>query len=278
MSSLSDAIEQLDVRDWIEPYTEVKSGPGDEIQICCPACLEDDYKCYINTDKKCWLCHKCEFGRGIGDVAVLLAEVSGMSLFEVRKDLLNVVIPAPTGDLTEALQAVFNPPETAKPSTTEITAVPLPGSLEWNSLTGRRVRAYAWSRGLTDEYIDHCQLRVAPRLCSHLGPWLVFPIFVDGIPVGWQGRSICPNPNPKFVSCPDIAKWLWPIFHQDLTEVVLVEGVLDALGLQSLQIPALCTFGKKISDDQIALLKRLGVKKLIIGWDADAYRESYPTP
>ena len=55
--------------------------------------------------------------------------------------------------------------------------------------------------------------------------------------------------------------------------VILVEGVFDALGMLYMGLPALCTFGKSISDQQIGLLHDLQPDEVVFAWDFDAYLE-----
>jgi hypothetical protein len=55
--------------------------------------------------------------------------------------------------------------------------------------------------------------------------------------------------------------------------VLLVEGVFDAWGFIKHGLPALCTFGKSISAEQINLLRSITPREVIFVWDIDAYKE-----
>ena len=51
--------------------------------------------------------------------------------------------------------------------------------------------------------------------------------------------------------------------------MVLVEGFFDALHLQSLGIPAVACIGSAVSEEQVALLGELGVKRVTVLFDGD---------
>jgi hypothetical protein len=269
------AIESLDLEAWLSQYAATKSGGVTELRLEeCPKCGNSEFKLYVNTEHKHWICYVCSWGKHQSDLVVLLSAVSGRTLWDVRKELIETVVPAPSGDLQDKLLAKFNP--TAAPSAKLlIEEVLLPGSDSKQSIVAQQVFAYARKRGLTDDEIEAYALRASVRLRAFSGPFLVFPLYYQSMPVNWQGRRTG-NAEPRYVSGDDIARWLWPLKNpfyktfQSTKQVTLVEGVFDAAGLWRIDIPALCTFGKKISDHQINLLQQLGIERISIAWDADA--------
>jgi hypothetical protein len=281
MSRLDEALEHIDLEGWIEQYEEVKEVSDDEIRIKnCPKCGNDKYKVYINVEKKCWICHRCSWGKFIGDICQLLAEVSGRNINDVRKELIKTVVPAATDEeFTSRLENAFEDPEEdlfVEIETTSLPGSPLSGD---DGVVADRVRQYAYTRGLGDADIDRYQLRYSTRLRSYPGSFLVFPIHKNKLTVAWQGRTTGDS-HPKYVSYDDIANWMWPLspeYHAYVKmtkSAILVEGVFDAIGMHCIgQHQALCTFGKKISRRQIALLRGLGVTDVSIAWDAEAGRD-----
>src|SRR5690348_5938740 len=94
-TSLEEALELLDLGDWLLQYTEGKYAGEEELRILeCPNCGNSKEKLYVNVNKKAWQCKVCEWGRGIGDPVVLMAAVSGRSLTDVRIELTKMIVPA----------------------------------------------------------------------------------------------------------------------------------------------------------------------------------------
>lgn len=279
MGKLKDALEQIDLELWLEQYAEIKSAGRDEIKIRdCPMCSDDRYKLYVNTTKFVWICHHCSWGLYLNDASILLSEVSGRPLFDVRKEILKAVKPAPGASFADALtQLLVDDQEDYKLQ--ELEEVLLPGHPLADGVVGRQVTSYAEARGLSSTWTCYLKMRMAAKLRNYAGPWLIFPVYFHHTPVGWQGRRVKGKVEPKYVSSDEISDWVWPIdgiFLQRLRaskEVTIVEGVFDALGAWKADCPAVCTFGKKVSQRQIGLLHRLGIDRVNIGWDPTATKE-----
>ena len=109
------------------------------------------------------------------------------------------------------------------------------------------------------------------------------PIFwQDGILGGIIGRYINPNrpPNDRFkIYDFQTGDMLFPLdhFYTDDGEIILVEGLFDAIYLHMLGYHnTLTTFTNKITKKQIELLKSLGVKSIVDMLDNDERgREGY---
>jgi len=273
------ALEEVDLESWLSDYVGVKRAgkPSMRSLEVCPECGNSNYKLYVNLDSKIWFCQVCEWGRGRWNAVELMTAISGRSEFEIYREIFQFVRPAPAADFVDKLQAAFAPKEVQTARPLEIAQIP--GVPSFTGITASKVQNYLLSRGVTDEEISKYQLRTVMSLFRFNGPFVVFPVLYKGVPVSWQGRR-AGKQEPKYVSAETIGDWLWPIdiFFCDVIVqkgyVVLVEGVFDALGLWRIGVPALCTFGKKITDRQIDLLSQLHVKAVIFMWDADATRTS----
>lgn len=276
---LAEAIDYFDLGAWLQEHSDTLPGGGDEVRVqVCPACGNSSHKLYVNVSKKRWLCYVCDWGRGHGDIALLMSHVSGQTMFQVRKEILDCLKPlAPRGDLEQKLVDMFGKqPQAAKAEA--VTGIEVPGVEAFNGSVGRTALAYARRRGLYDDEIIKYRLRAAYKLRHFTGPFLVFPNYLRGATcVSWQGRRTGKE-EPKYVSSDDVAQWLWPMdawAEAEISrrgEVVLVEGVFDAAGMWRLGIPALATYGKKISDHQCELLWERGVQHITLAWDADSAR------
>jgi len=282
-----DAIEELDLRAWLEQYTEVLDGGGTEIRITtCPECGHAKGRLYVNTQKLLWTCYHCDWGRGLKDVSLLMASVSGRSPSSIRVELSRMVSPSPTGDMQERIDDLFRGPGVEMVGQ-EAPSVTLPGNTQFDGLSARVVRNYALSsRGLTDDDMSRLFLRQAGAVgitrkdgteALFKGPWLVFPVLLGGRPVSWQARRVRGG-DPKYVAPPNLKQWLWPLgawFFEVYTDfVILVEGVFDAIAFLRHGYAALCTFGKTISDVQVNLLREMSPREVIFAWDLDAAKES----
>ncbi len=275
MSRLQEAIDLLDLRDWCDQYTKTFNVNGHEwVLETCPVCSNNKRKVYVNEDRKVWVCHRCDW-RG-GDPTVLMAAVSGRTLQSIRVELLQTVIPSTKDNLYDAaLQEQFlNDKEWDQEIDKLVLPTELPGTDDFSSHVGQQVMNYALSRGLTEGLVDVFGLRAATDLRGRTGPFLVFPVAFDYMVVAWQGRRVNSG-LPKYISSENIGEWLWPSNKPYWTsdQVVLVEGVFDAIGGMVAGIPSFCTFGKKIGHKQIRFLKNNGVKTVVLGWDANAVRD-----
>jgi hypothetical protein len=272
---LRDILEDVDLESWLDQYASLKPGgqPSERVLETCPKCLNSNYKVYVNVERHLWICHVCDWGRH-GRLIDLMSEVSGKTALQIYKELAQTVTPAPASDFMARLQGAFAPIEADGPAPIEM--VHIPGDADFSGIITTRVMNYAVRRGLSHADVQMYQLRAAVKLFRFTGPFLVFPVLNRGIPVAWQGRRAEGKSEPKYVSSDHIGNFLWPIDTQFSDRiaadrhVVLVEGVFDAIALWKMDVPALCTFGKKISEKQVVLLQQLGVKSVAIMWDADA--------
>jgi hypothetical protein len=279
MGKLEEALEFLDVQDWIEQYLETRNGGTDEIRIQeCPKCFNDKWKVYINTEKRIWFCQRCQWGHHNGDITQLLSHISGMNIHAVRVEIASMVIPSIAGDkfLDELTKRIENK-ET--PEEFHMEPIDLPGELGLEGVLGGKAEKYLLGRGMSKDDLDYYQLRLSTKLRNQMGPWAVFPVLYYGVPVACQGRKFPGSLDPYYLSSDDIANWMWPLDEKNLKRieirksVVLVEGVFDALAYIKAGIPALCTFGKNLSRNQLKLLQSHGITKIYLSYDADAHKD-----
>lgn len=108
----------------------------------------------------------------------------------------------------------------------------------------------------------------------------VFPIVRDGEVLGFDARVVDDTARmqdvkwirPKGMKARDI---LYPYDYlkenfEDLSHIVLTEGIMDAVSYLELKVPAFPSFGlAPPSDERIARLLELGVERLTIGYDND---------
>lgn len=276
MTRLDDAIEAIDLEEWISTYAETKSGGESEVRVReCPQCGDDRFKLYVNVEKRLWVCYVCEWGRDLRDVVVLLAGISGRGLTDIRLEIL-----------AEARPARRRRQKEEEEESPQVQGVDIPGAPLTSGMVGQQVWRYAQRRGLTAADVQRFGLLAAYKAPTKRGnqvkgPWLVFPVRVGGAALAWQGRRLT-GEDPKYLIGGETKQTLWPL--DSVTEqlyvrqagtrtLYLAEGVFDALGLQRMGLPALCTFGKSLSRAQEDIVRRLRPAELVLVWDADAARE-----
>ena len=103
---------------------------------------------------------------------------------------------------------------------------------------------------------------------------VVFPIrSISGKILGFNGRALTPEKNPKYLITPSDSKF--PLYPTRVTpiqgKVILVEGMFDMLNLYDKGLTnAVCAFGtQKVTKEKLAILKVQGVTGIDILFDND---------
>lgn len=112
---------------------------------------------------------------------------------------------------------------------------------------------------------------------TFVAPCIILPHYWTGKLVGWQQRWLVDDQDRpkwvgKYVNTPDFPKE-YTLFNYDRaktaqTEVVLVESITTCLWLESIGIPAVCTFGDSANEEQLRYLRKFQ-NGVIIAADAD---------
>ena len=130
---------------------------------------------------------------------------------------------------------------------------------------------YLINRGLTRELIWKYDLYLTTERPYYNR--IIIPVYFNGIPVTFQARSIN-NYGLRYLSPRDnpIGRILYNYDNIKGSEsVILAEGIFDVFGLAKAGFDNVaCSFGKKVSMEQINLLEKKGVKEVILMYDSDA--------
>jgi len=292
--------EDFDWESYLEDNYSVRRVSGKnglEIRICCPACGETKYKCYVNPSRNAFYCFKCDFRTGsrynlLDFVAITENITKGQALLRLVREYKPVAPEEPSftfGDPTHN-SAVFLDANTPHfPEMKHISGLP-EEAVKLEVEEGNKYWEYVKSRGFTEEHLRATNLHYIPdrrvpfydsegKFRGNLGNRIVIPIYgQDGALVSWLARTISSGESHKYLNAPgsDLSKTVWPFsLPYPGAPVVLVEGVIDALGVR--QVPdtaAYATFGKRISKEQIQLLKCWGVQEVVLWYDKkDAHKE-----
>jgi len=253
-------------------------------------CGDDQYKLYVNPVKRRFCCFKCSFTSGKNDTFDFVSKAEGISVGQAVTRLIREYA-ATTPDYLDIIQ------DDEDAITPRAAIKVLNGLPEGATLLSSRTGAtapfwdYLVNRGLTPDEIlavrFHCMLETrAPLMDSKnkyrgdIGRRLLVPVYGGNHRlVSWQARTIDPSfmGHDKYLNAPEseLAKTLWPYVPPYGKKAIIVEGVLDALSVRRVpETSSYATFSKKISNEQIQILKDWGVEEVTVFWDKkDAVKE-----
>ncbi len=287
--------KNFDYTSYVAEHFSTQDTHSDEMRICCPKCMENEYKCYINDEKKKFICFKCDFCNRNSDVFDFVSATEGISrsaaITRLASEFREVTPDQLEWDDIEDAPIEETPQRSflqAKP----IEAMPSGAKLltEENEETAPFL-AYLYGRGLTLDEITAMSTYYIPeavhfvfkkgKLAGNIGRRVLWPVYGgQHALVSWLARLIGPGRSaktPKFINCPesDMAMTVWPFSPPPTScrKVVLVEGVLDALAVRRTGYYSYATFGKKLSEEQISLFKYWEVEEVTVFMDLNAKRE-----
>jgi hypothetical protein len=251
----------------------------------CPICNVKD-KLYIRkTDGKfaCWRCRETQGFQGAPEYA--LAELTGHPVSVVKKALYGLMAEHAAVFIDVKFDELLddNQPEV------EDEAPDLP-SLVWpyhclpidhpGAIKGLN---YLESRAIPLEIARKYKIRYSPNKQA-----VVFPVYVNDTLTGWQYRTIeklqiVTEDNAVFTrikawSSDDIPRDRVLMFQNNLLNsdhAVLCEGPIDAIRCD-LVGSGVASMGKAISQAQVGVLCRSGIKRLYVALDPDAFMEIDP--
>ena len=285
--------KEFDYQDYVEQHFSVKYTESDEMRICCPACEDHKFKCYVNNEKKVFNCFICGFSNRYNDVFDFVSNTEGITRAQAQKKLTAEYQATTPDDVESALEdmalegtrmpsnefsikAIAGMPKDAKPLTRD------------NKQVYGKYWDYLLRRGLTEDEIEAIGMHCVPRARSlifdsqgkekgDIGRRVVWPVYGgDHKLVSWQARATRTYDHPKYLNCPEAeqAKTMWPYVRPRGNAVVIVEGMFDAVAVRRLGINAYASFSKKLSKHQYRLLREWGVTEVILFWDkSDAKRD-----
>ncbi len=283
--------KNFDWEEYVTLHFSVKETANpSEVRVCCPKCGEQDYKCYINTERKIFNCFKCGFSSSKYDVINFVSLAEGIPKIDaIRRLMAQMEICAPTQEQLaammdeqlkgfvpkvdeKALRTAPGMPEAAKMLTSDKDPEQAP------------FFAYLYSRGLTTAEITNLRVHYVPeeksliyrqvagraKIAGNIGRRVIWPVYGgDNALVSWISRTI-DNSEPKYLNLPDsdLNMTLWPYVLPYNNTAVLVEGILDCYAVRRLErTSAYATFGKHLGKDQIDVLQKWGTETVILMWD-----------
>lgn len=291
MRILRKVRKEFDYTSYVEETFSTKPASNGEMRICCPNCGDNKYKLYVNDEKKHFNCFKCDFNSGNYDVFDFVAISEGIDRGEAILRLTREYAEtAPSWEsIVDACKS--NPVEVEEHHIPAIKTIPhLPSNAK--VLTNPEVEEekpfwdYLLNRGFEPSEVLATQAHYiaaedVPIFDSHgrrrgnIGRRVIFPVYGGNHDlVSWLSRST-DGREPKYLNAPEteMARTLWPYVPTSKKRAVLVEGLIDSLSVRRLGVATYATFGKKLSSDQISLLKSWGIEEIVLFYDVDAKRD-----
>ncbi len=277
--SLKNLLRNFDLQSYIDTHFDVIHTNNGELRVCCPSCGNTNHKMYVNLDKRVFHCFTCEFSSHNKDFFDLVSKTENIPRGRVIQQFaLTYRATTPTELVLDVEEVAYTPQE-------GVRTVSLPQGLP--KLTEGPGWTYLLDRGLTPEEIKSCNpyftdqdllvFNSKKKCAGNLKNRVVFPVFGPPGLVSWQGRSIEKDTKVKYLSCPDsdLSKTLWPFVPPHNATAILVEGTIDALAVRRIpKVSAYATFGKKLSNHQISILKDWGTEHVVVFFDKkDAFRQ-----
>lgn len=281
--------KEFDYQEYLELNFSVKYSGSGELRICCPNCGDGSYKLYVNNQKKVFNCFKCDFNIGNYDVFDFVATCENISRPQAQMRLMREFAEV-TPDWHEiSFEVDEHSPEAAKTKIKALDGLPkgVKPLNDPNAAPQQRYWKYLLERGFTEGEVRATKAHYVPvptysvfdankKNRGNIGHRILFPVYGGHNElVSWLARSI-DGTEPKYFNAPDseASRTLWPYVPLKGQRAVIVEGLIDALAVRRQGFAAYATLGKKISYDQIELLKRWNVTSVVLSWDKkDAKKE-----
>jgi DNA primase len=233
---------------------------GEELRADCPFCGDTRQRLGVNSQTKLWHCFNCDEA---GNLVGFLMRVLGLT-YEAAVEMILAGRNRRRG-LVELRAAEHTPAARARP-------VELPAEFELLKMPMLKRNNRFWryliqGRSLSLSTVQDYGIGFAR---SGEFAWrVIVPVIMHGQLMTFVARAISRERQPKYRS-PEGADNSRALFNLERLagreEVVLVEGVFDALRIPDM---AVATLGTHLSQAQRTLLIRAGVQRVVICWDED---------
>lgn len=264
----NQTISDVELKEILHVEQETRSGQ----YICtCPFCGKEQHF-YINKKTQMFDCKKCgEFGN-----------IYKLLRFLDKTYLLNGATIENTDTIVSVRSMLASELESSEVSVTELPEVKMP--VGWRVL--RNSNPYLLNRGITPELCERYKFG-STKMLRKYDNYVLIPIYDGGKIRGYIGRygsKKVPDGKLRYNNSvgTQFAKLLFG--YDEITEntatVILVEGIFDKIAVdkvlrlwESEEVKCVCTFGKKISAEQIEKLNVKGVSRVILLYDFDAIKD-----
>ena len=232
---------------------------GNEIVVRCSQCEDTKPRMFVNATTGLWLCFHCEER---GNAYSLLIDVLEIEYFQAMRKLDKIV--------AKKNGRVHIPGATPAVTPTGIT---MPDGIYPLTTIDSEIQRVFWdylhSRGVSDAQIIAYKMGWC---ITGLFSWrVIIPVYSKGVLHTIVARSVgTVEPKTRHPAGATPGHALFNIDHINGEQVVMVEGVFDALCIQQVNKNVVATLGTNLSAHQRGLLRDAGVKMVYLMWDGDA--------
>lgn len=254
--------------DYLEQFfSVVEVSGGNQVKLedgTCPFCGESrsDLRIYVNRETFVGQCFHC--GRGFSSISFIAAnercsKAKAQKILEGMDDGWDF---SKDEENQEDEKLIIPPSIWARDSPQAMT--------------------YLNQRSIPEEVIKHFRLIYATGNVLIKGKTyyaagrIIIPIFnINGKMVSWQGRDISGKSKQKYLFPPGF-KGRESVYNSHTIRekpdyLIICEGVFDVFGWWRAGFHnVVATFGKKLADGQLDIIRRISPKRLYIAWDSDA--------
>lgn len=248
-------------------------GGGRQLKVSgqCPFCGEDrgDLRLYVGVDTQLGQCFHCN--KGFNGILFVKAHEGCTT-----KQAIKIINGDPDAYIRDAGDE--------KPASPEPLAI-FPEMVEMTFSDAACL--YMMERNITVEAMKHFRLKFCPSNTMigdkvfYTKNRIIMPIRdISGKLVSWQGRDITGRSGIRYLFPPQFkGSELLYNAHAIPTRpsyLILVEGVFDAFGWwMAGATNVIASFGKKISDYQVDMMRCIDPEVLFVAWDSDAIDKKY---
>ena len=231
----------------------------------CPAC-GGRHKLYIQKEDGRAVCFKgksAKCPRPGSNASYALSLMAHISIEDAKNELFGI-----SQQLGDEIRVSFDEPATRERKSLEPGTLPLDIMAidDPNAVSGLN---YLLGRGLTLDVLKDQGVMYRPSTRM-----VIFPVILNNVLYGWQGRAIDPVPKEKRMdNLPGEWKGRTVMFHKNIVGkdfAIVAEGPVSAMKFAKVG-NYIATMGKEISSEQFKLLKESGIKRLYIALDLDAF-------
>lgn len=277
MDALTTLHEHIDMQALLEHYDfdKVKE-KGTMIRACCKLHGGSNPSGFVvNTNNNLWYCHTG--GCGGGDAFTLVQKLENCTFPEaVHKvadffgiNLDNLEIQERQASYVKEMKKWIKTMRTLTKKK-EKNAYHIPE--EVRSVTKFRDFLPSTLEHFGLSYVEKIELLSREDKPYQLKNRLVFPVMQEGVQVGVSLRRIKAKDEPKWSHQPVSFETKDILYNYDAIQgepsFVICEGITDVWAYHEIGVPAVCTFGAHLTEEQYRLLMRTGAD-LIWSYDGD---------
>jgi len=264
-------------------------GKGEQLTISCPFHNEKTPSCKVHSGKKVFNCFGCGAGGNVLEFIVMKEHGNPKDSADFRKGALKAVEIMGDTDrmgqksrsehstMTKTSQTTSHNPSSQKSQNLDDSRLKENKVLEF-ALTPDSKHRFLENRGLTQAQISEFGLGYQNR--GMMKNRIVFPIHNENNElIAYSGRWVdeeVPKGEMRYKLPEGFYKSLVLYnLNRVITQfpntkhIVIVEGFWSAIRLHTAGIPVVSCFGTSLSNEQMALLKKVGIEQVTLLFDGD---------